>query len=295
MNQKGYALPVVMAISMIIVIMTLSIAFSTRQKIAMISELKDQGQARLKSYSALNEVLYNMLTSNFTPTGIKIYLPDGKWKIWNLYGEPIALDDSVSVKLRDVAGMVSPVTQPGYLAALLSGTSASTAGINSFLDKLADWQDADDLKRLNGAEAWDYQAAGYSYTPRNFYIQTIDEIRLIKDFDDSLFDAVRGDIVYWGSDHVNYLTMSDKMLHVLLKNDKTVDALLKMRGDHVLTGDYFSALTGIPRTEMVFPAPSGFIRIEVTARQNEAVDTIGVVVAKRETHTQPYMVLEWNR
>ena len=72
MNQKGYALPVVMAISMIIVVMTLNIAFSTRQKLDTISELKDQSMARLKSYSALNEVLYNILTSNFTSTGIKI-------------------------------------------------------------------------------------------------------------------------------------------------------------------------------------------------------------------------------
>ncbi len=295
MNQKGYALPVVMSISMIIVVMTLSIAFSTREKIAMMSELKDQSQARLKSHSALNEVIFNILTSNFTSTGIKIYLPEGKWKIWNLYGEPIALNDSVSVTLRDGAGMVSPVTQPMYLTALLSGTSASTASIYSFLDKLGDWQDADDLKRLNGAESWDYRTTGYAYTPRNFYVQTLDEIRLLKDFDPSLLDTVRKDIIYWGSDHVNYLTMSDRLLYALLKNDKMVGSLLQMRADQLLTGQYFTGLTGIPRTEMVYPAPSGIIRINVTARQNEAVDTVEAIIAKRETPTKPLTVLEWNR
>lgn len=295
MNQKGYALPMVMAISMIIMIMTLSIAFSMRHKIAVISELRDQGLARLKSYSAMNETIYNILTSNFTETGIKIYLPDGKWKIWNLYGEPIALDDSVSVRLRDVAGMVSPVTQPQYLAVLLSGTSANMSDINSFVDKLADWQDPDDLKRLNGAEAWDYKAAGYPYAPRNFYIQTIDEIRLIMGFDSSLFDAVRGDITYWGSDHINYLTMSARLLQGLLQNDKTVAALLKMRSEHTLTGSYFRGLTGIQRSDTVMFGPSNLVKVNVTARQNKAIDRIEAVIAKRETRSRPYMVLEWKR
>jgi general secretion pathway protein K len=295
MDQKGYALPVVMAISLIITVMTLSVTLSTRERIAVISELKDQSRARMKSYSAVNEVLFNVLTSNFTSTGIKIYLPEAKWKIWNLYGEPIALDDSVTVTLRDGAGMVSPVMQPEYLAALLSATSAGTASVNSFLDKLGDWQDADDLKRLNGAESWDYRTTGYAYTPRNFYIQSLDEIRLIKDFDPSLFDAFRGDLIYWGSEHVNYLTMSDKLLYALLKNEKMVSSLLQMRADQSLTGQYFTALTGIPRTEMVFPAPSGIIQIRVTARQNEAVDTIEMIVSKREMHTNPFTVLEWNR
>lgn len=95
----------VMAISLIITVMTLSVTLSTRERIAVISELKDQSRARMKSYSAVNEVLFNVLTSNFTSTGIKIYLPEAKWKIWNLYGEPIALDDSVTVTLRDGAGM----------------------------------------------------------------------------------------------------------------------------------------------------------------------------------------------
>ena len=294
MNQNGYALPMVMAISMIIMIMTLSIAFSMRHKIAVISELKDQSLARLKSYSAMNETIYNILTSDFTQTGIKIYLPDGAWKSWNLYNEPIALDDTTNVRLQDVAGLVSPVTQASDFANLIHGTFGMTPDVNSFIDKLADWQDTDDLKHLNGAEAWDYKAAGYPYVPRNYYIQTLDEMHLIMGVDSSMLDAIRNDITYWGADHINYLTMSANMLHVMLGDDRTVAAVLKMRSEHALTGNYFSGLTGIPRSDMVMFAPSALIRIRVTARLNKAVDRIESVIAKRETQTLPYMVLEWN-
>ncbi len=295
MNQKGYALPVVMAISMIIMAFTLSVAFSTRQKIEIISELKDHSQVRLKSYSAFNETMYNILISNFTSTEIKIILPNGKWKPWNLYGEPIVLNDSVTVKLRDTAGMISPVMQPGYMAALFSGTGASSATVNSFLDKLSDWQDTDDLKRLNGAESWEYRTTGYPYTPRNFFIQTIDEIRLIKDFANSILDAVRDDLTYWGNDHINYLTMSEKTLRAVLKNDRVIDSILKMRNDHILTGSYFTGLTGIQRTDTVMFAPSGTIKMDITAKLNAAVDRIETVIAKRETQEGPYMVFEWKK
>ena len=295
LNQKGYALPMVIAISMIIILMTLSIAISMRQRIAVISELRDQSIARLKSYSGFNEAMYNILTSNFTSTGIKIYLPDAKWKIWNLYGDRIYLDDSVSVQLQDIAGMISPLTQPQYLAALLSRASVSTSDVTSFLDKLADWQEPGELKRLNGAKAWDYLAAGYSYTPRNYYIQTIDEIRLLKDFDDSPLDAFRENLVYWGSDYVNYLTMSEKLLRALLKNDRTVTDLLEMRRNQVLTGDYFTALTGIQPTDSVRMGPCGMIQVTVTAREHSAVDEIKAVIIKRELHEKPFTILEWKR
>jgi len=295
LNQKGYALPMVIAISMIIVLMTLSVAVSMRQRIAVISELRDQSLARLKSYSGFNEVTYNILTSNFTATGLKIYLPDNKWKYWNLYGERISLDDSVSVQLQDVAGLISPLTQPQYLAGLLSSTSADMSDVTSFLDKLADWQEPGELKRLNGAKAWDYLAAGYSYTPRNFPIQTIDEIRLLKDFDGSLLDSVRENLIYWGSDYLNYMTMSEKLLHAMLKNDRAVAELLEARDNQVLTAGYFTAVTGIQPTESVMLGPSWMIQVTVTARENSAVDEIKAVISKRELHEKPFTILEWKR
>ncbi len=47
---------------------------------------------------------------------------------------------------------------------------------NALVDALADWVDADGLKRLNGAELEDYEALGRAVLPKNRPFQSIDEM-----------------------------------------------------------------------------------------------------------------------
>lgn len=294
-NQQGYALPTVIVIALIISVITMSIAFSVREKTAVALEMVDRSSACLKSYSAYNETLYNILTSTFTSTGLKIYQEDGSELAWNLYGEPIELAEGVTVELRDGAGMLSPLFHPGYLRKLMEYTCKDSKKINSFVDTLADWQDTDDLKRLNGAESYDYRMKGYSCRPRNFYIQVTQEILLLRGFDPELFGKIRDDIVYWGGGNINYLTMSEKLLRALLENDLLVDRIIRIRKEGKLTGRIFSSLTGIPETEENIYAPSGWIKVKITAKVGKAVDRIEAVVKKRGSAKRPYMVSEWKK
>ena len=294
-NDKGYALPMVIVIALIISVITMSVAFSVQGKIAMALELTDRSSAYLKSYSAYNEVIYNILTSTFSSAGLKIYQEDGSEIAWDLYGDPIDLSEGVSVKLRDGAGMLSPLFHPGYLRKFMEYTCEDSKKINLFADTLADWQDTDDLKRLNGAESYDYRMTNYSYVPRNFYIQLPDEVMLLKGFDAKLFEEIKDDLVYWGSGSINYLTMSENLLCGLFKNDPLVDRIIQLRKEGNLTGRVFRDLTGIPTTEQNTFAPSGWVKIEVSAKVKKAVDRIEAVIVKTESQTRPYRVVEWKR
>ena len=294
-NEKGYALPTVIVIALIISVITMSIAFSVREKTAVALELADRSTAYLKSYSAYNKVLYNILTSTFTSAGLKIYQKDGSELAWDLYGEPIELAKGVTVKLRDGAGMLSPLFHPGYLRKFMEYTCKDSKKINLFVDTLADWQDTDDLKRLNGAESYDYRMKDYGYGPRNFYIQVSREVMLLRGFDPELFGEIKDDIVYWGGGNINYLTMSEKLLRALLKNDLLVDRIIRIRKEGNLTGRVFRNLTGIPETEANIYAPSGWIKVEITAKVGKAVDRIEAIVKKRGLAKRPYMVTEWKR
>lgn len=294
-KEEGYALPTVIVIALIISVITMSIAFSVREKTAVALELMDRNSAYLKSYSAYNEVLYNILTSTFTSAGLKIYQEDGSELAWDLYGEPIELAEGVTVKLRDGAGMLSPLFHPGYLRKFMEYTCEDSKKTNLFVDTLADWQDTDDLKRLNGAESYDYRMKGYSHVPRNFYIQVPHEIMLLRDFDRELFGEIKDDIVYWGGGNINYLTMSKKLLSALLKNDFLVDRIIRLRKEGKLTGRVFSSLTGIPETEENIYAPSGWIKVEITAKVGKAVDRVEAILVKRQSRKRPYMVAEWKK
>ena len=294
-KEKGYALPTVLLISMIIIVISAQITFSVRQKIETAIELKARNMAYLKSHSAMSEVIYSILTSTFTGTGLRIFQEDGSQTIWNLYGEPIKLSQGVTVRLRDTSGMLSPFSYQVHLRKLMEYVSKDSTKNNLFLDALADWQDPDDLKRLNGAESFDYRMAGYGYGPRNYFVQVPHELMLLKGFDQAVFDKIREDLVYWSSGTINYLTMSETLLRAMLGNDPLADRIIQLRKEGNLTGKIFRDLTGTPIIEMGDFWPSGWIKVEIRAEVEKAVDNIEAVILKRQFTGKPFMITEWRR
>jgi general secretion pathway protein K len=294
-SNKGYALPTILIIAMIIIVITMSIISSGREKIAVAFELKEKGKAYLLSYSAMNEVIYTILTSSFTRTGLRIYKVDGSELEWNLYGDPIKLGESVSVKLRDEAGMFSPLFNPTSLGRLVEYLSDDPGKSMLFSDTLADWQDRDDFRRLNGAERIDYKIEDYAYGPRNFYIQLPEEIMLLKGFDSALFDDIEDEIFYWGTNTRNYLTMSRKSLMAQLRDDSLVDEIIELRKKGSLTRRIFMDMTNLYYTEQSLFSPSGWIKVEVEARSKNATETIKACILKREMDESPYLISEWRR
>ena len=252
-------------------------------------------KACMKARSALNEVIYDILTSHFTPAGLTIHDQDGTLKQMNLYGDPIVISEGVEVRLRDISGMVSPLFHPKYIRMLTEYVSKDSKLTNSFVDTLLDWQDADDLKHLNGAESYEYRSAGYQYTPRNYYIQVPEELMLLKGFDRHIFGKLKDDLSYWGTGAINFLTMSERLLRAVLRDDSLVDRIIQIRKEGVLTEKIFREMTGIPCTEIYTFHPSGWIRIKITGREGKAVDQIQAVFVKRETKQRPFMWTQWRR
>ena len=295
-NEKGYALPLVLGISMVIVLITMAIVFSVKQKIGLASELKDRNLAYLEAHSAYNQVLYHILTSLFTSYGLNMQTQDGKEGVWwNLYGAPIKLENGVTLSLRDVAGMASPLTGARLFKKLAAHASDESKAVNTFIDTLADWQDTDDLKRLNGAESYDYRTAGYAYNPRNFDIQVMEEIFLLKDFPPDLFDKIKDDCTFFGVSSINYMVMSEKMLRIIFTDDSMVNQILKLRETGELTPSLFRSTTGVPSIETTSFFPSGWIHVNLVATVNKAIEKIHAVVVKGETDRAPFRVIEWKR
>lgn len=65
------------------------------------------------------------------------------------------------------------------LKALFQAQWISEQEAEAWLDKLRDWQDADDERRLRGAEFADYRAAGQGYGPRNGPLKSVEELQLL--------------------------------------------------------------------------------------------------------------------
>jgi len=282
-------------ISMIIYVISGAIIYSVHERVRLAGGIKDRTLAYLKSHSAVNRVIYDILTSTFTPTGLTVWKKGQPVKNLNLYGNPAALSEGTMVRLQDVSGMISPLFHPKLIKTLIKYLSKDSKKSNSFSDCLSDWQDPDDLKHLNGAESYEYKSSGYPYIPRNYYIQVTEEIMLLKGFDKTLFDQIRDDLTYWGTGTINFLTMSERLLRAILQDDSLADGIIQMRKDGVLNGRKFRNLTGIVSNERYAFAPSGWIKIEVKSEAGESTDIIQTLIVKRETPEMPYMVTQWRR
>lgn len=294
-GEKGFAVPVVLVISMIIIAIATSITYTVRQKIRMADEVNNRSKAYTKSYSALNTILYNLSTSTFNNYALDIHEPNGDILKWNLFGNPIEIEKGVTAKLRDTSGMVSPLFDKGNLQLALSLFYKKPEKLQQFIDTLADWQDADDFTRLNGAEAFDYRMAKLPYSPRNYYIQTLDELNLLKGFDPEILNILKNDLIYWLPGHINCMTMSKEMLQALLPDATLVKNIVDSRDQWTLTSSVFKQLTGIQENEDVLFLPRGWIKIEINATEGNATDHIDVVVVKSQQQLAPFWFAEWKR
>lgn len=294
-DNNGFAVAAVLVISMIIIAIATSITYTVRQKIRMAEEIKNRGKAYAKSYSALNNVLYNFSTSTFNNYALDIHEPNGDILKWNLFGSPIEIEKGVKVKLRDISGMMSPLFDEGLISLALTRSYKKPVKIQQFIDTLADWQDTDDFNRLNGAEAFDYKMAKLPYSPRNFYVQTIDELSLLKGFDPEILNTLKNDLTYWRAGHINFMTMSKEMLHALLLDDTMVKTILDSRENWTLSSALFTQITGIQQSGDVIFLPWGFIKIEIDASEGNATDHIEVVVLKSQKQRAPFWFAEWKR
>jgi hypothetical protein len=236
-----------------------------------------------------------VLTSTPTETALRVHREDGSKILWNLYGEPIQFAEGVSVRLRDCSGLVVAPFAPDKVRRLVGTVTADSARGSAVADALADWEDRDDFKHLNGAESFDYTMAGYRYGPRNHYLQVSQELMLVKGFDAGLFAKVNEEVVSWGETTTNYLTMSERMLRALLGSEDLVERLLALRAAGELNSRTFTQHTGIQKTEQTVFGPSAWIKAVITATDGKAVDTIEALIGRTASDRSPFMVAEWKR
>ncbi|MCG8608289.1 general secretion pathway protein GspK [bacterium] len=98
---------------------------------------------------------------------------------WPTNGTPkeFVFDDTTnSVSVQDERGKINiNLASNQLLSALFKSVGLDEEEARKLADRIADWRDPDDLRRLHGAEASDYIRAGWQYSPRNRPFETTGE------------------------------------------------------------------------------------------------------------------------
>ena len=174
--DRGFALVIVLWVLAGLIVVAVAVATSTRVNAESVKLLRDRVRAEAAFLSASARI--GMIVATGTPLSNSYNGPRGR-----LYvdGRPTQVTPDVWVRVQDVRGLVNLNDGASLrLQRLLQRCGAPEDSVAALADALGDYIDADQLKRLNGAEGFDYRAAGDLPEPRNARLLSREELWRVK-------------------------------------------------------------------------------------------------------------------
>jgi general secretion pathway protein K len=99
--------------------------------------------------------------------------------------------DQLRLAIQDEAGKIDlNSAQDELLRRLLRSIGADLETASALKDRILDWREPGIGKRLNGAKAPEYRAAGLAYGPRNGPFESVEEVQLVIGMTPELFAAI---------------------------------------------------------------------------------------------------------
>jgi general secretion pathway protein K len=185
--SRGIALVLVLWLTVLLTVIAGGFAYTMRNEAMAARNALSLAQARNIADGAIYRTLFELLR----PRGsTEVWVANGLVHAWNEDGSRVlanALDESGKIDLNTAA--------EGLLRGLLQ-----TAGGLDFnaasqvLDAIQDWRDPDDLRRPNGAEAAEYEAAGRHYRPANARFEDVAELQRVLGVTPALFAQIAGSL-----------------------------------------------------------------------------------------------------
>lgn len=240
-SQRGAILIMVLWFIAIATVIVAALASETRLSAKVVLYNKMGLQTWNDSLQALHAAQIELLINRMPdPPGTEELKPlsERKHKRYRFDGQVLELaypiPNTVKVRIYDHAGKINihRLTKQRLRQLLEKRIGQNPDKMSALEDSWNDWLDSEDMKRVNGAEKDYYETLPTPYEPRNSKIESVEELLLIKGFDE-VFNGVNMDsafTVYGNSFGVNPNFATREALMLLPGLDSaTVDILLKKR------------------------------------------------------------------
>lgn len=170
-SQQGVALILVIWLTALMMVAAGSFMFATRTDMLVIRNSVSLARAESAADAGVMRAVFEVYRIDNSPEAWK---RDGVEQTWTFDGA------SVKVAMRDESAKIDINTaSDALLKGLLVSQGVADEDAIKLLDAILDWRDPDPLKRLNGAEEAEYQAAGVTWLPANGPFQAIEELQLV--------------------------------------------------------------------------------------------------------------------
>ncbi|MGH8535204.1 MAG: general secretion pathway protein GspK [Gammaproteobacteria bacterium] len=289
---QGFALVIVLWVVALLSIVAASLAFSMRTETTLAHDLVAQAQAR-----ALAEAgVYRGILELYNPDRLRRWRGDGSPHRVRLAGVPI------TVSLQDEAGKIDlNSAQRGLLDALLRTSGIEDERRDALLDAIEDWRDPDTLRRLNGAEDQEYEAAGRTYGAKDATFNTVEELQQVLGVTARLYERLRPALtVHSHSAGIDDRMAPPEVLRALLLSgeDRDLEEVLARRRDAAVAEpgqNPRDALAPVIDARFVVPSNGVIYTVRAEARlppQTRA--SIAATIKLAQGSGKPYTVLTWH-
>ncbi|MEN6433407.1 MAG: hypothetical protein ABFD06_11160 [Smithella sp.] len=298
-NERGSVTILIALLAAVILALGLSFNWLVKEHIRSSESLRDKAEAIIKTRSAYDTFIYLMLTGQMTENKILVAQSGiTNLKSIPLDGSEVMISDGVFIRVQDSNGRLSLTTQtPDALQRLVSNeTDPARAAI--FMDSFLDWIDRDDLARVNGAEAPYYRSQGFPYTQRNYDLQYMEELVLLRGVDADLYKRISPFLTIMPNTGFNPNTAGDAVLKATLSIDDSRVEKIKsyVAKKTIKTMPELVALTGkmfyLEKPEGWF-MPSYYLDVIVRTGIPRSLCKISTGLTMRSGTFYPYFIHYW--
>lgn len=182
-SQRGIALIIVLWVLALMSIVVGTFAVLARTESLQSRFLFDTTTARYAAEAGLHRAVMELRNPDLETR----WVPDGRpYPIHNGGAE-------VEIRITDESGRIDLNAADGdMLTRVFMSRGIEQVEAWHMADAIQDWRDGDDLPRLYGAEADEYNRAGYPYGPRNQPFESVDELQQVIGMTWELFREVEG-------------------------------------------------------------------------------------------------------
>ncbi|MCK4518586.1 MAG: general secretion pathway protein GspK [Candidatus Omnitrophica bacterium] len=187
-NSKGIILITVLWVTAVLTIIALSFAYTVKLEMKMARYQAERAAAYYLAKAGLERAIAQLEADKRSGSEVDFF---GEGWAFNpsAYEDVRLFNGSYTVEVTDEAGKININTaSEGLLRALPVIRDADHR--SEICDSIADWIDADDNRRLNGAESAYYRSLKSPHKCKNGPMDALEELLLIKGFDMSwLYEA----------------------------------------------------------------------------------------------------------
>ncbi|MCU7834267.1 MAG: general secretion pathway protein GspK [gamma proteobacterium symbiont of Taylorina sp.] len=194
-RSRGSVLIIVMWLIMLGLILVTAMAVNIRLSATTVINYNESLHSWSRILASLNKAHMELLINQMPAINVRKTSSFKKTSEENSFdGRALKLSypgsDGMTIRIMDLSGKlnISGLNEIKIKQFLEHNLGEYNKNIPLMSDAWLDWIDKDDLKRLNGAERQYYKKNNLSYQPRNDNFMSVDEIRLIKGFDEVFKD-----------------------------------------------------------------------------------------------------------